>query len=217
MSENGTRTSSKPYDVLKQQLRTSEYEPGTVLTEGALATAFGFSRTPIREALLRLEQDGLLVRTTRGMRVPYRTVDEVTNLYDVCMVLEPEAVAIVARRRRPHELLILRDALDAAVAAIEADTDPIHHFDAWHFAIWECTRNSALIEILERLSSQLSVMPARAAGLEHWRASHEQHVAITDLIDAHDAQGAAEAMRAHLALGRDAALRSILTSSRAEA
>lgn len=213
MNESGPGTPVKPYDVLRRQLTTSEFEPGTVLTEGVLAATFGFSRTPIREALLRLEQDGLLVRTTRGMRVPLRTVDEVTNLYEVCAVLEPEAAAIVARTHRSHDLIVLRDTLNRAVTEIDGGIDPRASFDDWHLQVWNCTRNAVLVDTLTRLSIQMSTLPARASGADSWRASHAYHVAITDSIETFDAATAAALTRDHLAASRDAAIRVLLTSA----
>src|SRR5690606_26282547 len=80
-----------PYDKIRDAIVSGELAGGTPLTESSLAAWCGVSRTPIREALLRLEQDGLIVRTERGPVVRSRSPEEILDIYEVRIALEATA------------------------------------------------------------------------------------------------------------------------------
>ncbi|MFT4306820.1 MAG: GntR family transcriptional regulator [Microbacterium sp.] len=208
-----TASGAKPYLAIREGMRRGVHRPGDLLTEELLGDALGVSRTPIREALLRLEQDGLLVRTSRGMRVPERTVEEIVDIYEAIIILEPQATALAAHRHRPNDLLRLRDLLNASEKAIDAGTDPHELFDAWHASLWSAAANPVLVDTLDRLSTLLASRPARAGSPEDWRASHAHHTELTDLVAAHDADGARHEMERHMVAARTAALRALTIPS----
>src|ERR1700754_1808293 len=80
-----------PYERLKQAILDGELVPGQQLVEISLAQWCQVSRTPIREALSRLEQDGLALRTDRGLVVRERSPEEILDIYDTRIVLEAMA------------------------------------------------------------------------------------------------------------------------------
>ncbi|WP_214107170.1 GntR family transcriptional regulator [Acrocarpospora catenulata] len=207
---DGPGAATKPYDLIKQGILRGDHVPGDVLTEGGLAESFGISRTPIREAFLRLEQDGLLERTSRGMRVPSRTLEEVTNAYEACIILEPETTRLAAHRILPHELLRLRDLLEEGERFVDAGQPPFEVFDRWHAAVWDCSHNDVIITTLVRLSALLSGLPSRSSDPDHWRAAARMHQEITDLLGRHEADAAADMMRTHLVGARDAVIRHLV-------
>src|SRR6476620_11670590 len=81
-SESGVRMSVPVYDQLRALILSDEFGPDAILVETALATRLGVSRTPIREALRRLEQDGLVERTSRGTRVVERSPEQILEIYE---------------------------------------------------------------------------------------------------------------------------------------
>src|SRR3954469_2885334 len=83
---------------------------GAPLVELALAEHYGTSRTPVREALRRLEQDGLVERGDRGMRVRTRSPEERLEIYEVRIPLEATAAAAAAERRTDLDLMRIRRA-----------------------------------------------------------------------------------------------------------
>src|SRR6478736_2572916 len=81
------------YDQLRALVLSDEFGPDTMLVETALATRLGVSRTPIREALRRLEQDGLIERTSRGTRVGERSPEQILEIYELRILLEGQAAS----------------------------------------------------------------------------------------------------------------------------
>src|SRR5690625_2611384 len=110
-----------PYEQLKESIYLGDLEPGQQLIESAVAQSLRVSRTPVREALARLEQDGLVVRTRSGLAVRDRTPGEVLDIYDVRVLLESAAGRAAAERRTNNDILELRQAQRRYVAAGNKD------------------------------------------------------------------------------------------------
>ena len=108
------------YDALRSDILTGRLSPGTPAREVALAERFGVSRTPVREALLLLEHDRLLVASSRGLVVRAVDTDEVIAIYDVRILLEGEAAAQAAEHRRESDLLRLDTLVEAGQGAAQA-------------------------------------------------------------------------------------------------
>lgn len=202
------------YDVLRERILSTHYEPGLVLREANIADDLGVSRTPVREALIRLSEIGLLERTTRGLRIRKRSVDELGEVYEACIAIEPAVTGFAALRRRPHNLVEIDDVLAATERAIEAGiadgvTDGYALMDAWHTAVWRAAGNDTLGQVLANLSAQLFSIPVATLGIPEWRLCLESHREITEAIRQQDASRADELMRVHLEAGRDAALRAL--------
>ena len=109
---------------LSQLILKGEYEAGAKLTEVHLAERFGVSRTPIRQALVVLEREGLLVREDRGFLVRRHSIEEIVGAIEVRAVLEGLAAAQIAQSRMPVSLLrefekIIEDA-EAVIRKIES-------------------------------------------------------------------------------------------------
>lgn len=90
--------------VLRQELAAGVYEPEAVFTELALSERFGVSRTPVREALLLLERDGLLVQRERSFALPRYSRQQMDNLFDVRRQLEPYALRRIVELRPAPEI-----------------------------------------------------------------------------------------------------------------
>jgi DNA-binding GntR family transcriptional regulator len=200
------------YDVLRDRILHAHYAPGQLLREAPVADDLGVSRTPVREALIRLSENGLLERTTRGLRVRERSVSELGEVYEACILVEPAVARLAALRRRPQHLVALDDVLDSTRRALDAGADDPHVLmDQWHIAVWQAADNDTLAHLLESLSAQLFSIPAPVLGITEWGVSLESHREMTEAIRRQDADAAEELMRVHLEAGRDAALRSLST------
>jgi DNA-binding GntR family transcriptional regulator len=79
------------YEEFREAILTGRFEPGQLLSENALAAEFGKSRTPVREALHRLEIENLVERVPRGMRVRASSPEEILDIYEVRITLEGAA------------------------------------------------------------------------------------------------------------------------------
>ena len=106
--------------AMRDEILNGDLAPGTRLNQAQLAQRFGTSRIPMRDALARLEQDGLVeIDARRGARVRELTIDDVTEIYDMRQLLEPLAVRLSvdrAHRESVRRLVYLSEAMDAASA-----------------------------------------------------------------------------------------------------
>jgi len=165
-SRAATRVNTKrqpralPYDFLRDAIVTGEFPAGASLVETSLADLCQVSRTPIREALRRLEQDGLVVRSERGMVVRERSPDEILDIYETRIVLEATVGRIAADRRSELDLGRLESLLEMGQAVdpgdVEAKVDANSRF---HQALWQSSHNDSLIDVLGRLDLHLSRYP----------------------------------------------------------
>jgi DNA-binding GntR family transcriptional regulator len=110
-----------PYERIKDAIVNGEIAPGAPLVEVALAEWCEVSRTPIREALTRLEQDGVVVRGERGLIVRERSQQEILDLYDTRIVLEATAARIAAVRRTELDMIHIQRLGDAFAGVSKRD------------------------------------------------------------------------------------------------
>ena len=99
--------SERIYADLRHRLQRCEIDPDVRLVDTEIASAYGTSRMPVREALLRLANEGYLAGTTRGFMVPRLTLDDIRDIFEVRRLLEPQAAANAARdldEATEHEL-----------------------------------------------------------------------------------------------------------------
>ncbi len=119
---------SDAYSHLKEEIRTNRLPPGYQAPEPEIALRLGMSRTPVREALIRLEAEGLVeLIPRRGARVLPISAEDMKEIYEILTALEPEAAASVAARGPSNaDLAPLESAAKDMEAALEADD-----LDAW--------------------------------------------------------------------------------------
>lgn len=198
-----------PYQRLKQAILEGELEPGQQLVESALAEWCQVSRTPIREALTRLEQDGLVERGDRGLIVRASSADEILDIYETRMVLESTAARMAAERRTSYDLIHMRRML-ARTQEVSAD-DPIAMAGSnvrLHRVIWRASHNGSLVDLLERLNMHLGRYPATTLSYPgRWATAKVEHDRLVDAIEARDGALAAEVAAEHFNAARDIRLR----------
>ena len=97
----------QPYEILQQAILRGELAPGQPLVETTLAARYNVSRTPIREALTRLEQDRLVERTDRGLVVRRRSPEQILDIYETRIALEATAAEDETRAGRGRTALAL--------------------------------------------------------------------------------------------------------------
>lgn len=135
--------------------------PGTQLKEVQLANRFGVSRTPVRDALSRLEDLGLAERVNRGLEVRGLDPEQVIQVYDMRILLEVEASGQAAQNRNLNDILTLEALLErdrSLEKPTDAEQDAEHVIQTnleFHRAVWKATQNPVLIDLLERLMTHL--------------------------------------------------------------
>src|ERR1700749_1005577 len=139
------------YETIRDAIINKAIAPGARLTEAALAEQLNVSKTPVREALLKLRQIGLVEPTgRRGGRVTLPSRISIEHAYETRRGLESFAAEIVAERGSTADIKIIRDAAARCLAAAEAgDFAGFRHWDIqFHEKIGEATGNPRLCELL---------------------------------------------------------------------
>lgn len=196
------------YEQLRERIINGEFAPGDRLTESALAETFGLSRTPVREALRRLEQDGLVERAARGMRVRERSPNEILEIYEVRILLEAAAARAAAERSTPLDLARLNQLHDAMSKTPTDDPQALASINRrFHELIWSSSHNATLVDVLTRLNSHLQRY--RGTTLTHdnrWQAVLREHEELIQAIRAGDADKAARIAEEHMEAARNVRL-----------
>jgi DNA-binding GntR family transcriptional regulator len=194
-----------PYDLLKKAILSGQLRPGEPLVENTLAAWCQTSRTPIREALRRLDQDGLIQRTDRGMEVRKRSPEEILDIYETRIVLEATAGRVAAERRTEHDLLLMRRLNERCAEAAESDPDGMSEANQeFHRAVWRASHNESLLDVLGRLNLHLARYPGTTlAAPGRWTAAQEQHDHLVDAIEARDGDRACAVALEHFTIARN--------------
>lgn len=199
-------------DRLRRLVLHGDYPPGSQLAELALAQEFEVSRTPVREALKQLENEGLVeIRPKVGTFVRTPTRREIVELFELKQGLEGLAAGLFARRGRIPELDVLERNLDASDEAAAAN-DSVRYAELVHEFHWTLVLgadNAKLVEHYERLMNQLAyhrivLRTVRHAG--RISMSTDEHRSVVEALRAKDAIGAEFAMRDHVAASSREAL-----------
>ena len=197
------------YSALRRDIVSGQIKPGDKLVEMALAERYGVSRTPIREALRRLEQDGLVQRVGRRLQVRQHRPDEILDIYDVRIVLEEAAARAAALRRTAVELSLLARAYDA-MRGIREDDAAAQQRAGWafHELIWAASHSTTLVDLLSRLQANLRRYPDATSGQPgRWRQSLADHARLVSAIRERRTADAAEITSAHLSAARELRVR----------
>jgi DNA-binding GntR family transcriptional regulator len=198
-----------PYESIKHAILTAELEPGQQLVETELAARYQVSRTPVREALLRLEQDGLVTKLDRTLYVRKRSPEEILDIYETRIVLESYAARLAADRRTSSDLMMLTHLCDRMTARRPDDPHAMAGANReFHRRVWQCSRSDTLIDLLERLDLHLSRYPATTLAYPgRWEESNAEHTELVAAMSRRDVETAGALATAHFTAARDIRLR----------
>lgn len=193
------------YATLKRRLLLGELRLGGRLGEERLASSLGLSRTPIREALLRLHSEGLIDRhPDGGYRPRAPIVSGIRELYEVRRGLELLAIRRPALSNGVHDQLILGQIYDEWEALAEDPPPPDPGFvvadEAFHLGIAEAAGNAALVELLGHVNERIRLVRMQDfLSADRVVATVVQHLAIVEKLIAGDLDQAANRLADHLA------------------
>lgn len=194
-------------DQIEEGILTIRYAPGERLDEMRLAEEYNVSRTPIREALKQLAENGLIeIRHRRGAIVANPQPHEILERFEVMSELEGAAGARAAQRLTDDDKTALVAAHEACVASVESEGSDRYYYDNEHFhnVIYMASHCGFLAE--QCLTLHRRLRPYRRLQLRvrnRMRASIQEHDQIVDAIIAGDAAAARELLRGHVVIQGD--------------
>jgi DNA-binding GntR family transcriptional regulator len=169
-------------DTLRTRLLVGEIGPEVRLVDHAIAAEMGVSRMPVREALMQLVSEGYLESTSRGFALPSLTPERIAEVFELRRLLEPHAVACVARDRAEGDLSAMRNALALAEDA-GTDVATFHRGAEGFRNVWlEAVSNTELRLAIQRYSGQ--VQSVRFATLPDAEARRTILFGLRSLLDA---------------------------------
>lgn len=193
------------YDAIKAQLLSNQLPPGAKLNIDELRRDLGVSNTPIRQALSRLEAEGLVVKEPfRGYAAnTFLGLERLVQVYEVRALLEPGVAALAATRRSDAQLdELARLAVMPPVAPddeVAEDVQIASDMDLrFHVGIAVCTGNPQVVEEMQRIHERQVPFRYFTRHSSDRSLASAEHVAILEAIRAGDAPAAEEAMRRHL-------------------
>ena len=202
------------YGLVLDAIDDGVYGPGDRLVEAELAERFGVSRTPVREALQRLETQGLLARDGRGLIVASLDHDQMAELYVVRGALEGLAARLAARHAAEEEVAVLR-ALCREDKALVGDPRALARANRrFHHQIHLASHNRFLVQQLGLVHRSMALMAETSLAAEG-RGAHAlaEHEAIVAAIAARDGDAADAALRTHISRAFEVRLRAVAAAA----
>ncbi len=205
----------KAYLAISSAIARLELKPGESLTQDRLAKWLSISRTPVREALRRLEQDGIIQTAPgRGLIVTELTISDVEDLLEMLRLLDTEAAFLAAQRRTQAQAERLVEIAQALMGAAQGyDIAAWDRIDQpYHETLLAASGNQFLrrsIEDVRRRLQRITYHLARQP--EHLLVGTHEHVALARAIYDGDAQAAAAVQRQHIDTMRTMTMQMIRT------
>lgn len=201
------------YSRIKAKVLSCDYAPNSLINEEIICQDLGMSRTPIRDALGRLEQEGLIqILPKKGIMVSRLTFRDIDDIHEIRALLEVYAMrnygAQIARAalERVHEAFV--------VESEQGDKHTHELDDAFHALIIGATKNAYIQQVYERMHCNIHrlrvLSDQRDERKQRISASRKEHLAITGCMLEGDFAGAADALHAHLTASQCAAYAAFL-------
>lgn len=188
------------YARLLQAINSGELPPGARVREVDIAGWLGVSRTPVREALHRLESEEIVAKSDRGLIVPLVNDEQIGELYAMREVLEGAAAALASRYATDSQLQVLERLL--ADSASTDDADSARHAELnkqFHAAIYRAANNRYLLKSLRSLQDSIARLQTTTfAWPGRPKRALREHRAILRAIAKHDPAAAESAARLHI-------------------
>ncbi|MBB4174288.1 DNA-binding GntR family transcriptional regulator [Sulfitobacter noctilucicola] len=189
------------YSMILDAIDGGTYRPGDRLVESELAERFSVSRTPIREALQRLETQSLLARQGRSLIVASLDHNQTAELYVVRGELEGLAARLAARHATAEEVRVLREMVEADDALIEQPHALSRSNRRFHKQVHLASHNRYLVQQLDLVYRSMALMATTSLAAEgRGEIAQAEHAKIVAMIEARDEDGADAALREHISV-----------------
>ena len=194
------------FERLEKDILVGRYGRGEILTEMKLSETLGVSRTPIREAMRRLEQEHIIKATPKGSMVVGISPDDIEAIYEMRMRIEGLAARYAAAHATEEDLVALKDVLELQNFYIEKkDPERIMDCDSkFHKMVYEATGSVPLCDALTELHRKIiKVRRVSVEMTERAKHSYEEHLKVYEAIAARDGELADRLMTEHVGYARE--------------
>lgn len=189
------------YSLILEAIDVGVFKPGDRLVESDLADRFGVSRTPIREALQRLETQNLLTRDGRSLIVASLSHNEMSELYTVRSELEGLAARLAAQHASPEEVQVLREMVEDDRKLTDDPSALSRANRRFHKQIHLASHNRFLVRQLDLVHRSMALMATTSLAAQgRGEVAMEEHHAIVEAIANGDKDGAQNALRNHISV-----------------
>lgn len=210
---DGAMTETRPtqadaYSLILAAIDEGIYKPGDRLVESELAERFGVSRTPVREALQRLETQSLLTRDGRSLIVASLDHNQLAELYVVRAELEGLAARLAARHATVEEVRVLRDMV-AADRMLTGNPNALSRANKrFHRQIHLASHNRFLVRQLDLVHRSMALLATTSLEAEgRGEAALDEHEAIVEAIARGEGEAAEAALQSHISLAFETRLK----------
>jgi DNA-binding GntR family transcriptional regulator len=195
------------YERIKDAIRTAEVAPGQPLSETGLSKMLGISRTPVREALQVLAQEGLVqIIPGRAVTVAAPSLNEVMDAIHIRYLLEPEVVRLATKALSNDQMEILREAAAGLEEAIALDDRAAWsaNDNVFHVTLSNACPNQLLGELSLQIRNRISYLSIDSKDdIDRLAISAAEHRMIVEKLSVGDAEGAKAAMEHHIRMLRN--------------
>lgn len=196
------------YQLILHAIDIGTYRPGDRLVESELAERFGVSRTPIREALQRLETQSLLSRDGRSLIVASLDHNQLAELYVVRSELEGLAARLAARHATEEEVRLLQDMVEEDRSLVEDPTALARTNRRFHRQVHLASHNRYLVQQLDLVYRSMALMATTSLSAKgRSETAVNEHSAIVEAIAKGDGDAAYRDLKAHISRAFEARLR----------
>jgi len=197
-----------PYELIIEAIDDGAYKPGDRLVEAELAERFGVSRTPIREALQRLETQSFLNRDGRSLMVASLNHNQVGELYTVRAELEGLATFLAAQHAAPEEIRVLYNMIESDREYISDPQQLSRANRRFHNQLHLASHNNFLILQLQQVHRAMALLANTSLTADgRGESALQEHLDIVSAIEAKDGEGARQALKQHLSFAFETRLK----------
>jgi DNA-binding GntR family transcriptional regulator len=199
--DSGALLGDVAYESVREAIRAGHMKPGERISEYKVAEWLNVSRTPAREALRRLENEGLLAsHPRRGLIVASVDDEAIFELYAAREILEGAAAALAAQRATDAEVAALEHLVDAEELIVDDPQRMYEHNRVFHSLLYRAAHNRYMLKFLTAMTDTLSAHRSTSTLVEpaRRRAVVAEHRALIESIAARDEKGARQAAVKHI-------------------
>jgi DNA-binding GntR family transcriptional regulator len=209
MSRKARDVQKDAYTLILEAIEAGTYKPGDRLVESELAERLGVSRTPVREALQRLETQSMLMRDGRSLIVATLDHNQLAELYTVRTELEGLAARLAARHATDEEIRVLQSMVTEDRGLVGGDPRALSRANKrFHKLIHLASHNRFLVQQLDLVHRSMALMANTSfAAVGRDEVAIDEHQQIVDAIAAGDGEAAYQALKTHISRAFETRLR----------